>query len=63
MKKIERVESQEKRFGSILKQMAEMMKTRMGQGMLSVSIPEALMPQFQLLLKLAQLTKQDLDVP
>lgn len=38
------------------------MKTSKGKGMLSVSVPEAVMPQFQIWIKLAQLRKQGADV-
>lgn len=39
-----------------------MMTTSNSEGMLSVSVPQLVMPQFQLLMKLAQLRRQSVDV-
>lgn len=46
-------QDQEKGISSILEEMAEI-KTRKGEGMLSVSVPKAVMLQFQLFLKVTQ---------
>ena len=52
----------ERGIASILQEMAELMKTSNGQGMLEVSVPKALMPKFLLLMRLADLRKQGVDV-
>lgn len=49
-------------IGNILKEMDEMGKTNKGDGMFSVSIPEAVLPQFQMLMELVRLRKQFVDV-
>lgn len=45
-----------------MKQMANVLKTSNGNAILSIQEPEALVPQFQLLVKLAQLRKQSGDI-
>lgn len=57
MHKVEKVGPQEKAIESILDEMADMMKTSKGGRKLSVSEPEAVIPQFQLPMKLAQFRK------
>lgn len=48
-------------IGSILKELSEMVKTSK-RGGFGVSVREAVMSQFQMLMELAQLGKQDVDV-
>jgi len=51
-----------KTIGDVLEDLAGMLSSSAGKGMLSVSVPQALVPKFQLLMKLAQLRKQGVDV-
>lgn len=59
---METVESEERGIGSILKEIAETMQTIEGEDSLPVGISEAVGPQFQMLMELARLKKQGVDV-
>lgn len=51
-----------KRLNEVSEDMKRMLRSGNQQGMFSVSVPEAVMPQFQLLVKIAQLRTQGENV-
>lgn len=58
---VKMAQHQENVIGSILEEMASMLKTSNIEGMFSVSLPAAVIPQFQQLMKVARLRKQGVD--